>query len=263
MITTLENDHDKASNVDVNDGDNLPHPDEFFSWIRNKSENESCETSVALQSVDNWPGLNQTSSSTAKSHEIGQSCESHPVDADDGRDDDIDPTGPLSDGSKGSLSGCLGSNSPVASCQLVGESQTTFSECSSPQSVAETTMCTPPRPSRSRRHSRKKVASTMAGYTELAAGRGPRTRARARAEASRLHPSRQQARPYSDAEDELLSELIRRKLQWEEIEKEFGQRFAGRDRKSLQGRWSRTLKYVKNSSAKCLRTRGRGMVQLD
>ena len=168
---------------------------------------------MALQSMDNWPGLNQTSSSTAKSHEIGQSCKSHPVDADNGWDDDINPTGPLSDGSKGSLSGCLGLNSPVTSCQLVRESQTTFSEYSRPQSVAETTMYTPPRPSRSRRHSWKKVASTMAGYTELAAGRGPRTRARARAEASCLYPSHQQARPYSDAEDKLLSELIRRKLQ--------------------------------------------------
>ncbi|KAL4980566.1 hypothetical protein BDW66DRAFT_35052 [Aspergillus desertorum] len=46
-----------------------------------------------------------------------------------------------------------------------------------------------------------------------------------------------------------------RKLQWEEIEKEFGQRFPGRDRKSLQGCWSRNLKFV-NPSAKCLRTRG-------
>ena len=31
MITMLENDHDKASNVNVNNSNNLPHPDKFFS----------------------------------------------------------------------------------------------------------------------------------------------------------------------------------------------------------------------------------------
>lgn len=74
---------------------------------------------------------------------------------------------------------------------------------------------------------------------------GPRTRARARAEAteefSSLSTSRS-ARPYSAAEDEVLQNLVARGLAWEEIEKEFGLRFAKRTSRSLQMRWSRILK---------------------
>jgi hypothetical protein len=152
------------------------------------------------------------------------------------------------------LSDILGPKVSIASRQLVEVSQIPFSGFRGPQPVTETTLCSPS-VSRSKRRSRKRPTRALLGLAELAADRGPRTRARTRAEACRSSPSRQQARPYSVAEDELLRELMHRKLRWEEIEEEFGRRFARKDRKSLQGRWSRNLKFV-TPSAKCLKTRG-------
>ncbi|KAL4936187.1 hypothetical protein BDV06DRAFT_111890 [Aspergillus oleicola] len=256
-IPGLENDCDKTSSID-SVGDDLPHSDKLFSWILNNSDAESCKASAALQNVDDRPCLDETSSTTSEGRCIGLSCESLPGDADDAdddRNDDIHPTKHLSDGSEGGLSDTLGPKGLLSSCQLVEEPQTTFSGCRGPQPVTETTVCSPSENSRSKRHSRKKPAYIVLGYAELAAGRGPRTRARARAEASASFLSCRRSRPYSDAEDELLCELVNRKLQWEQIEEEFGRRFAGRDRKSLQGRWSRNLKFV-TRSAKCLTTRG-------
>ncbi len=252
-IPGLENECDKTSSID-SDGDDLPHPDKLFSWIWNNSDAESCKASAALQNVDDRPCLDETSSTTSEGRCIGLSCESLPGDADDAdddRNDDIHPTKHLSDGSEGGLSDTLGPKGLLSSCQLVEEPQITFSGCRGPQPVTETTVCSPSKNSRSKRHSRKKPAHAVLGYAELAAGGGPRTRARARAEASASFLSCRRSRPYSDAEDELLCELVNRKLQWEQIEEEFGRRFAGRDRKSLQGRWSRNLKFV-TRSAKCL-----------
>ncbi|RHZ43721.1 SANT/Myb-like DNA-binding domain-containing protein [Aspergillus thermomutatus] len=82
---------------------------------------------------------------------------------------------------------------------------------------------------------------------------GPRTRARARAraeasEASSSLPTPRSARPYSAAEDEVLQKLVARGLAWEEIEKEFGLRFAKRTSRSLQMRWSRNLKLTAPST---------------
>lgn len=79
---------------------------------------------------------------------------------------------------------------------------------------------------------------------------GPRTRARARSEAASkpirdLYSSRRsprRARPYSGVEDDLLRDLMDQGLSWDEVGKSFGQRFAGRDLRSLQMRWSRSLK---------------------
>jgi hypothetical protein len=240
-ITRLENNHDNASNVDSDNGNNfdLPHPDKLSSLIWNNSEGESSEASVALQSVDNRSGLNERSSTKSKVRVMGVSYENHPGDTEDDQNDGKH----LSHGSKGGLSDILGPKGLVASCQLVGESHTTFSECSSPQSVTETTVCSPSRIFRSKYQNRKQPASTILEYVQIAADRGSRTRARARAEASYLFSSRQRARPYSNAEGELLRELMHRKLQWEQIEEEFSQRFAGRNLKSLQGRWSRKLKF--------------------
>ncbi|GKZ75217.1 hypothetical protein AnigIFM60653_002609 [Aspergillus niger] len=184
----------------------------------------------------------EKSSATSKVRGIGVPGESLSDVAGDGRNGEISPMIPLSDGSKSGLSDTLGSEGPMASCQLDEESQAA-SGCRGPQPMTETTVCSPSRISRSKCHRRKEPACSMLGYAELATGRGPRTRARARAEASRSFPSRQRGRPYSDAEDELLRELVYRKIEWEHIEEEFGRRFTGRDLKSLQRRWSRNLKF--------------------
>ncbi|KAL3488205.1 hypothetical protein BJX62DRAFT_227461 [Aspergillus germanicus] len=211
-ITGLENNYDKASNSDDSDDNNdnndfkPPHPDKLFSWIRNNSEGGSCEALAALQSVDNRSGLNRTISSTSQLPGIGLSC------------------------------GVL-----IASRRLVEGSQIPFSGPQGPQPVTETTLCSPS-VSRSKRRSRKRPTRALLGHAELAADRGPRTRAMTRAEASH-------------SKDKLLRELMHRKLSWEEIKVEFSQMFAGRDRKLLQGRWLRYLKFV-TPLAKCLRTRG-------
>ncbi|CEL09519.1 hypothetical protein ASPCAL12654 [Aspergillus calidoustus] len=254
-ITGLENDHDKASNGDDSGDFEPPHPDELFSWIRNTSEGRSCEASVARRSVDNRSGLDGTSSTTSQLRGIGLSCEGHAGDADDGRNGKIVPTKHLFDGSKGVLSATLGSKVPIASRQLLEDSLIPFIECRGPRPVVETTLSSPS-VSQSNRHSRKRPTRTLLGHVELAAGRGPQTRARTKAEASRSFPSLQRARPYSDSEDEFLRELMHRKLSWEGIVNEFGRRFAGRDRKSLQGRWSRNLKFEARPPT-CSKPRGR------
>ncbi|KAL3435033.1 hypothetical protein BDV09DRAFT_204355 [Aspergillus tetrazonus] len=246
-ITRLKNGH----NVDGVNGDDLSHPDELFSWIQNNSDARSCEASVAFPSVDDRSGLNETSSTTPNDCGISLSCVSHPGDVDDIRNDDTDPTKIPSDGSEGDLSGIL---RPIASCQPSEESETISSGCSGSQPVTETAACSSFKISRSKCHSRKKPACAFSGYAELAAGRGPRTRARTRAEASDLSSRCRRAQAYSDIEDELLRKLVHKGLSWELIEEEFGRNFAGRDRKSLQGRW-RNLKFAVRPT-RCSRRRG-------
>ncbi|KAL3468704.1 hypothetical protein BJX99DRAFT_252523 [Aspergillus californicus] len=133
------------------------------------------------------------------------------------------PMNHLSNGSEGELSKTLGPTL-AASCQLVGSQLT--------QPVTETTLCTVSQTPRPKRLNRKRPACTVLRY------------ARTRAEASCSFSSCRRTRPYSNIEDELLRKLVHRKLPWEQIEKEFGQYFAGRDLKSLQGRWSRSMKFV-------------------
>ncbi|KKK19948.1 hypothetical protein ARAM_007591 [Aspergillus rambellii] len=212
-VTGLENDCDETSSIN---SDDLLHPDELFSRIPTRSDTDSCEASVAHKTMDSG---SETSSAISK------------------------PMIPLSDGSKSGLSNMLGLLDLMASCQLDEESQVNSSGCRGPQPMTETIVCSPSRIFWSKCHRRKEPACSVLGYAELATGRGPRTRARARAEASRSFPSRQRGRPYSDAEDALLRELVYRKLEWEHIEEEFGRRFTGRDLKSLQRRWSRHLKF--------------------
>ena len=115
--------------------------------------------------MDNWSGLDGTSSTTSQLPGIGVSCEGHPGDADDGRDDKISPKEHLSDGCKGVLSDTLGPKGLITSRQLVEESQIPLS------GPAETTLCSPCGTSRSERCSRKKPMPTILGHTELAAGR--------------------------------------------------------------------------------------------
>lgn len=96
---------------------------------------------------------------------------------------------------------------------------------------------------RSNSTGRKRPASAALETDEEASG--PRTRARARAEALEafcsLSASRS-ARPYSAAEEEVLQNLVARGLAWKQIEREFGQLFAKRTLRSLQLHWSRNLK---------------------
>lgn len=75
---------------------------------------------------------------------------------------------------------------------------------------------------------------------------GPRTRARARAEAASkpvhdlcsIRRSSLRARPYTRAEDNLLQKLMDQGLSWEEVGKAFSQHFVGRDLGPLQMCWS-------------------------
>jgi hypothetical protein len=92
--------------------------------------------------MDNRSGLDGTSSTTSQLPGIGLSCEGHPGDADDGRDDKISPKKHLSDGCKGVLSDTLGPKGLIASRQLVEESQIPLSGCRG-QPMAETTLCSP------------------------------------------------------------------------------------------------------------------------
>jgi hypothetical protein len=106
--------------------------------------------------------------------------------------------------------------------------------------------------------SRKRPASAALETDGEASG--PRTRARARAEAREEFsslPTSRGARPYSAAEDEVLQILVARGLAWEEIEKEFGLRFAKRTSRSLQMRWSRNLKLTAPSTRSSKRKRSR------
>ncbi|KAH2790300.1 hypothetical protein KXW39_002471 [Aspergillus fumigatus] len=107
-------------------------------------------------------------------------------------------------------------------------------------------MCIKPESARSKPIRRKRPAGAALETDEKASG--PQTRARARAEASEASeassplPIARSARPYSAAEDDILEILVARGLAWEEIEKEFGLRFAKRTMRCLQMRWSRKLK---------------------
>lgn len=99
-------------------------------------------------------------------------------------------------------------------------------------------------------------ANSISRYIKTA--RGPRTRTKARAEAATVcefdssrHPSCR-TRLYSRAEDDLLRNLMDQGLSWDEVEKSFGQRFAGRELRSLQMRWSTILKFTLPSlSTRC------------
>lgn len=107
-------------------------------------------------------------------------------------------------------------------------------------------MCIKSESARSKPIRRKRPAGAALETDEKASG--PQTRARARAEASEASeassplPIAHSARPYSAAEDDILEILVARGLAWEEIEKEFGLRFAKRTMRCLQMRWSRKLK---------------------
>jgi hypothetical protein len=110
-------------------------------------------------------------------------------------------------------------------------------------------MCIKPESARSKPTHRKRPAGAAVETDEKASG--PQTRARARAEASEASsplPITRSARPYSAAEDDILRILVARGLAWEEIENEFGLRFAKRTMRSLQMRWSRKLKLTAPST---------------
>lgn len=109
-VTGLGNDCDETSSIN---SDDLLHPDELFSRIWKRSDTESCEASVAYKTVDNG---SETSSATSKVRGIGVPGESHPNVAYDGRNGEISPMIPLSDGSKSGSSDTLGSEDPMASC---------------------------------------------------------------------------------------------------------------------------------------------------
>ncbi|KAL4781671.1 hypothetical protein BJX76DRAFT_350001 [Aspergillus varians] len=110
MITRLVNDHDKASNINTNTNDDLPHSNESFSCIWNCNDAGSCEASATLR-VDNGLDLNETCLTTSKVRGIDLSCERHHDDA-----NDHIAIKYLSDGSKGGMPGTLGSKGLIPAC---------------------------------------------------------------------------------------------------------------------------------------------------
>ncbi|KAL3469048.1 hypothetical protein BJX99DRAFT_88769 [Aspergillus californicus] len=222
-------------------GDDFPHPD--TSW---DSDTRSCEPSTAPRCADDGPCHDKLSATASEVHGTGSwSCETFVGDTADVDKYGIGPTKPFTNGSKGGLSDTLVSKTlPASGLMVVEGSQPSLPVCASAEPVAETTMCSTSRISQLNHRNQKKPACTVFRYTEVAVPGGPRTRARARAEAFCSLSSRRRARQFSNAEDELLRELAGKRLAWEQIEEEFGQKFVGRDLKSLQGRWSRKLKFL-------------------
>lgn len=220
----------KTSSVDINIVD-LPLPDILSFGARDNDDALRHESSVCPRFVDDGICHVATYPATSEVPEADPSSSEDPVNAnhDDGH---VDPI--LSE-----AKGCV----PDVTQLKNG----TFSH----QSVEKQL----PRPGT--RHStgcsrldpagRKRPASA-ALETEIETASGPRTRARVRAEAraevSRSLPTSRKAHPYSTAEDDLLGRLVTRGLSWEQIKNEFGQVFAGRNVRSLQVRWSRTLKFA-------------------
>jgi len=190
--------------------------------------------SDAPRRADDGPCHDEASATASEDHGRGSwSCGSYASDTDDVGQYDNGQTKHLTDGSKDGLSDTL-----------VEESQPSLSGNENAQRVTAISICSTPQIPQPTFRSQKKPAYTVPRYTEGAAPGGPRTRARARAEASRPFSVRRRSRPVSAVEDALLRELVGRKLAWERIEEEFGHRFAGRGLHSLQGRWSRKLKFL-------------------
>ncbi|KAL4805685.1 hypothetical protein BDV18DRAFT_152428 [Aspergillus unguis] len=200
----LEND-DSGATGSIN-GDNFPHPDTLRGSVAN-----SRVSSDGPRCADDGSCPDEASATASEDHGTGSwSCGSYTCDTDDVGQYDNGQTKHLTDGRKDGSSDTI---------------------CSTPQ-IPQPTF-----------RSQKKPACIVSRDTEGAAPGGPRTRARARAEAS-LFSVRRRGRPFSAVEDALLQELVGRKLAWERIEEEFGRTFAGRGLKSLQGRWSRKLKFL-------------------
>ncbi|KAL4871633.1 hypothetical protein BDV12DRAFT_25334 [Aspergillus spectabilis] len=243
-VPEFQPDHfDAIDSIDNNNND-VPHPDTSIPWIWN-CDAEKLEPSAAPRRADDGSCHEEPSSATSEVNETGpRSCERRLGDRDDADKYDNGPTKHLTDRSKGGFSETLGPKTLPTSGPLVDESQPSLSGCRSTEPVTETIMCSMPQISQSKYRNQRKLACTVLKYTEAAAPGGPRTRARARAEATRSFSGRSRARPFSDVEDELLLKLVGRKLAWKQIKEVFGQRFTGRNMKSLQGRWSRKLKFL-------------------
>ncbi|GKZ33055.1 hypothetical protein AbraIFM66950_002774 [Aspergillus brasiliensis] len=222
------------------DGDDLPHRETSLFW--------GCD-------CDHEPSTGPRRASVGSCHETRPaasevhgtdlwSCESRPCNTTDGdKDGELLPTRHSADGSKSGLLDILGPKTLPVSSQLVEESQA-LSGGEGSQPVTETIMGSTSKILRPKRHNRKKAASPVLERAEVATARPPRTRARARAEASSHLSHNRAVRLYSAAEDDLLRNLVLRGLPWEQIEHEFGPEFAKRGKKSLQGRWSKNLKFL-------------------
>ncbi|CAP91174.1 Pc13g01050 [Penicillium rubens Wisconsin 54-1255] len=233
----LEND-DSGATGSIN-GDDFPHPDTLWSSVAN-----SRVSSDGPRCADDGSCPDEASATASEDHGTGSwSCGSYTCDTDDVGQYDNDQTKHLTDGRKDGSSDTLGPDTLAASGLLVEESQPSLSGNENTHRVTEISICSTPQIPQPTFRSQKKPACIVSRDTEGAAPGGPRTRARARAEAS-LFSVRRRGRPFSAVEDALLRELVGRKLAWERIEQEFGRTFAERGLKSLQGRWSRKLKFL-------------------
>ncbi|KAB8069211.1 hypothetical protein BDV29DRAFT_57269 [Aspergillus leporis] len=204
----LQSDRDEMSSVDMNI-DDFPQPDTLFFWARKNGDAPSRKSSISPRCVDDGICHAATNSATSE----------------------IPETGPFSSES------LVGANDEDGHMNLMLDK-------GEPSIRHSTENSRPPA-------SRKRLAcATLETGVETTSG--PRTRARvkseARAEASPSFPTSRRVQPYSTAEDELLGKLVARGLPWEQIEKEFGQVFPGRNVRSLQLRWSRNLKSAARST---------------
>ncbi|KAL4779160.1 hypothetical protein BJX76DRAFT_365510 [Aspergillus varians] len=206
IICPFSADNNSGATGSIN-GNNFPHPDTLWSSVAN-----SCVPLDTPQYADDRSCSNKASATASEDHGTGSwSCRSYACDTNDVGQYNNSQIKQLTDGHKDGSSDTI---------------------CSTPQ-IPQPTF-----------RSQKKPACTVSRDTEGAAPDGPpRTRARARAEVSPFSV-RRRGRPFSAVEDALLRELVGRKLAWERIEEEFSHRFAGRGLKSLQGQWSRKLKFL-------------------
>ncbi|KAL4918683.1 hypothetical protein BDW62DRAFT_217496 [Aspergillus aurantiobrunneus] len=213
----LENNNSGATGS-IN-GNNFPHLDMLWSSVAN-SYNGSCpDKASATASEDHGTGSWSCGSYTCNTDNVGQYNNNQ--------------TKHLTNGHKDGLSDMLGPDTLAASDLLVEKSQPSLSGNKNTHYITEISICSTPQIPQPTFCSQKKPACIVSRDTEGAAPGGPRTRARARAEAS-LFSVRCRGRLFSAIKDALLRELVGRKLAWERIEQEFGWIFTRRGLKSLQ-----------------------------
>jgi hypothetical protein len=221
------------------DIDDLPHPDTMFFWAQNNGDAGSRQSSVTPRCVNDRILQVVSNSATSGISDADSSSSESPVNDNDGashRNRTLDED-----------EGCQS--------DVIQLTDYPFSPQSTEQQILQPgiqnyTEKTCPNPA-----SRNGLASA-ALEPEIKTACGPRTRARARAEASHSLPTSRKTQHYSASEDDRLRELVGKGLTWEQIWMIFGQQFTGRTLRSLQVRWSRKLRYATRPVKRSQRHRG-------
>ncbi|KAF7590268.1 hypothetical protein BBP40_003106 [Aspergillus hancockii] len=232
----IQSDRGKMNSVDV-DIDDLPHPDTLFFWAQKNGKGRH-ELSVSPRCLDGRICHFVTNSATSGVSEARLSSSETLV-------SDNDDAGHMNltlDEGEGHTPG-------VARLKCPFPHQAAEQRFSRP-GIHHCTESSCPNPT-----SRKRSASA-ALETETDTPCGPRTRARAGAEAFHSFSTSHKGQPYSTVEDKRLRKLVERGLPWDQIWMIFGEHFAGRTLKSLQVRWSRHLRYAARPAKRSQRRRG-------